>query len=281
MRKYLWLSISLFTFLLNSCTKETSIELGGGANGCRIKSMVLLDSVSGQSVYAFNTLFTIIGKAQSIEAVDSITKQVELTQPFVYSKDSILLGDNQFLVLDSLNRIKKFQFLENATNPNSMVYIYQYTYDANGYLTEKALSNPQMPPGTPLIKYTFTWSGGNLIRVEGKINVANTSVRVFLSELAYDAAIEPLNFMYIFPEATESFLFLNAFNFGKKNKNLLKNMTIIYYDQQGAETDKYVSTIINPKLDGDRLVTEWTVTGDSFDPFGIFVGKTRFDYFCR
>ena len=281
MYKNLFLVISLITVLLTSCSKETSIEAGGGANGCRVKSMVLLDSVSGTPVYALNTLFSVIGKAQSIEAVDSITKQVELTQPFVYNKDSILLGDGQFIVLDSVNRVKRFQFLENPTDPNSNVFIYQYIYDANGYLMEKALSRPQSPPGTPLLKYTYTWSGGNLTRIEGRVNMGTSSVRIFLAEMAFDPALEPLNFMYIYPEATESFLFLNALNYAKKNTNLLKTMTIIYYDQQGAQTDKYVSTIVNPKLDNDRLVTEWTVNGDSFDPFGIFVGKTRFDYFCR
>lgn len=280
MQKQLWAIVFLFFIAISSCTKETSVEIGAGeAAGCRVKGLVSMDTTAGIPIYALNTIFSSVGKAQSIEAVDSTTKQIDFTQPLVYSKDSVLFGNDQFIILDSINRVKTFQLLEDPTDITSEIFVFRYKYDANGYLSEKVLSTKQT--NTPLLTYTYTWSAGNLTRVEGKINVGPIAVRVFLAELTYDTSVEPLNFIYIFPEASESFIYLNAFNYGKKNKNLLKSMTSIYYDQQGAQTDKYVTTIRNAKLTADKLVTEWIADGDSFDPYGIFVGKTRFDYFCR
>lgn len=280
MQKQLWTGVLLMIIFFSSCTKETSVETGGGgAAGCRVKSLVLVDSTSGAAQYALNTLFNALAKAQTIEAVDSLSKQVDFTQPLVYNKDSILFGNDQYILLDSISRVKKFQLLEDPTDVTSQMYVFQYKYDANGYLLEKTLSTKQT--AATVLNYAYTWVGGNLTRVEGKITVGTATIRVFLAELGYDTSIEPLNFIYIFPEATESFLYLNALNYGKKNKNLLKSMTIVYYDQQGIQTDKYVSTIRNAKLNADKQVTEWMVDGDSFDPYGIFLGKMRFDYFCR
>lgn len=279
MQKQLWAGIFVFLIVLSSCSKETSVETSGTAAGCRVKSMVLVDSTTGAPDYALNTLFSAVAKAQVIEAVDSIAKQVDLSIPLVYNKDSILLGNGQYIQLDSLNRVKKYQLLEDETDPASKMYVIRYKYDGGGYLSERTVS--LATDTAVLITYTYTWTGGNLTRIEGKVKTGTTSVRVYLSELTYDLAVVPLNFMYILPDATESFLYMNALNYGTKNKNLLKSMVRVYYDVTGAQTDSYVSNIRNAKLNADNQVTEWTVDGDSFDPYGIFVGKTRFDYFCR
>ena len=277
--KNIWSSLALFILVFTSCTKETSVEVGEGAKGCQVSGMVVLDSTSGQALYALNTLFNTTGKARAIEAVDSITKQIDLTQPLIYNKDSVLMGDGQFILLDSLSRVKSLQVREDPTDPSSDLFVFKYKYDANGYLVEKTISTVQLP--VALITYSYEWTAGNLTRIEGKLNMGLASVKVFLAEMGYDTSIEPKNFIYILPDAVESFLFLNAFNYGKKNKNLVKNLTVIYYDQQGAETDKYVSTFMDPQLNTDKYVTSWVVKGDSMDPFGIFTGKMRFDYFCR
>lgn len=275
----IWSGIVFLLLLLSSCSKETSVEAGAGSKGCQVSGMVLMDSITGKAVYSLNTKFNASGRATSIEAIDSLSGAVDLTQPLIYSKDSVLLGDGQFVLLDSLSRVKSLQVREDPSDPTSNWFVFKYKYDASGNLTEKTISTLQLP--VALITYTYTWTAGNLTRIEGKLNMGLTSPRVFLAEMTYDATVEPKNFIYLFPDAVESFLFLNALNYGKKNKNLIKNLTVIYYDQQGVQTEKYVSTFVDAKLNADKYVTDWVIKGDSMDPFGIFVGKMRFDYFCR
>lgn len=275
----IWSVVVISLLVCSSCSKETSVEVGQGAKGCQVSGMVVLDSITGQALYALNTLFNPMGKARALEAVDSIAKQIDLSQPFIYSKDSVLLGDGQFVLLDSLSRVKSLQVREDPTDPTSLNFVYTYKYDANGYLSEKTISTLQVP--LTLATYTYTWTSGNLTRIEGKINLGLNSVRIFLAEMGYDSSVEPKNFIYIFPDAIESFLFLNALNYGKKNKHLIKSLTVFQYDQQGTQTDKAESTFMNATLNADKYVTQWTIKGDSMDPFGIFTGKMRFDYFCR
>jgi hypothetical protein len=270
----------LLATTLLSCSKETSIEKQSQPfTGCKVGSIVALETTTGRALYAVNTLFSVGGVPREVEAIDSVTGRPDLIQPMDIRKDSVILSDGQYFLLDANGRVRKLQIREDPTDPTSDAYVFQYSYDPSGYLIEKRVSTPALP--VTLVTYNYTWTNGNLTSVEGRLTAALNPVRIFLSELEYDLNVAPKDFIYVFPDGAESFMFSMAFDYGKKSVNLLKRMTVVYYDEQGVQTDAYASDFRDVKLSPEGYVQEWLVDGDSMDPFGIFAGRVRFDYFCN
>jgi hypothetical protein len=263
-----------------SCTKETSIEKQNQPyNGCKVTSIVALESATGKPLYALNTLFSAGGVPREVEAIDSVTGRPDLIQPMDIRKDSVILSDGQYFLLDGNGRVRKLLIREDPTDPASDAYIFQYSYDPSGYLIEKRVSTPLLP--VTLLTYSYTWINGNLTSVKGILTAALNPVQIFMSEMQYDLNVVPKDFIYLFPDGAESFMFSMAFDYGKKNKNLMRRMTVIYYDEQGVQTDAYATDFRDIQLSPEGYVKEWLVDGDSMDPFGIFAGRVRFDYFCN
>jgi hypothetical protein len=70
-------------------------------------------------------------------------------------------------------------------------------------------------------------------------------------------------------------------DFGKKPTNLIKKISVVYFDDQGVSQGNFNTFISDVKFNPDGYVTEWYADGSSIDPTGIFLGRTLFGYKCN
>jgi hypothetical protein len=270
-------SIIIVVLFFTSCSKELSLEQGGnlelvGAPGqqCKISGIMAVDSASGKGLYNLFTGFNGTGVASFVQAVDSVNATIDFSTSFTYNKDTIFVGLNDYFVVDSLNRVKRFV---------SDTLLYDYKYDASGYLTEKTFTYTTL--GIPLITYSYQWINGNLINVTGFVSFLGLNQKIFESIIEYDNSKVAKKFIAIFPEGYETFPFIMGLDLGKKSQNLVSKISITEFDNTGAVTNNYVSIIKNVKYSLDGYITEWYVEGDGFDALGLFSGRNKFSYFCR
>lgn len=277
MRSYKAILAAAILSLLFSCSKEYSQEdAPAAARDCRVSSIVAADSLSGQGFFALNTRFNSGGQGDYVELYDSVRNFSDLGLTLTYRGDSVFSSDNDVFVLDASRRVKRHITPLDPADPGGEKIIYEYTYDVSGFLINKSISTSVFPG--PQISFDYTWSGGNLLEVEG--NLAG-GIRFLSARMEYDQSKSPRNFIYIFPEGVENFLFINALDYGKKPANLIRRITVEYFDDQGQPQFSYDTEIINAKFSDDGYLEEWYVKGDSFDALGIFTGRTRFNYYCK
>jgi hypothetical protein len=263
--------------LLFSCSKEYSLEdAGAAARDCRVSSIIAVDDVSGQGVYAMNTRFNSGDLADFVELFDSVRNAADIAANLTYRADSVFSSENDAFALDASQRVKKHTAPLDPADPGGEKIIYEYQYDGNGYLVKKTISSSFFPVGQ--VVFTYTWTAGNLTGIEGDIDGLG---KFLTARMEYDLSKSPKNFIYIFPEGVENFLFINALNYGKKPANLIKTIQVEYFDDQGTPQFSYNTTIRDVVFSSDGYVQEWFVEGDSFDPLGIFVGKNKFTYSCK
>jgi hypothetical protein len=117
--------------------------------------------------------------------------------------------------------------------------------------------------------------------VTGVVNTGLTTEKLLEANMEYDLTKQPRNFMYIFPDGFENFFYLNAMDFGKKPTNLIKKISVVYFDDQGVSQGNFNTFISDVKFNPDGYVTEWYADGSSIDPTGIFLGRTLFGYKCN
>ena len=87
--------------------------------------------------------------------------------------------------------------------------------------------------------------------------------------------------MYYFPEADELAPYIFSVNVGAKSKNLLENVVVRIYDQDGKEILIYNTTYTDYKFSADDYVTEVNAAGDVIDGLPLVNGLTKFDYECK
>jgi hypothetical protein len=267
----------IVVLLISSCSKELSVEQGGdleliGAPGqqCKLSGILAVDSSSGAGLYNLFTGFSGLGVASFVQAVDSVNATIDFSTSFTYNKDSIFVGLNDYFVVDTLNRVKRFV---------SDTLLFDYKYDAAGYLSEKTFTYTKL--SVPLITYSYKWTNGNLTNVTGVVSFLGLNQKIFDATMEYDASKLATNFISIFPEGYETFPFIMGIDLGKKSQNLVSKITIAEFDNTGAVTNNYESIIKNVKYSLDGYITEWYVEGDGFDALGLFSGRNKFSYFCR
>lgn len=275
------LTIFLAIATLVSCSKEYSDEDGNASKNCRLASVaVAADAISSNGLYAFNTKFGSNNIATGVEAYDSTTAAVDFGTPFTYKGDTVFTTVTDYFVLDATKKVRKLYTPIDPANPSGEKAVYDYKYDASGYLVEKTISSASIP--LPLVTFKYTWVGGNLMKVVGTLNqLAGTGTKLLEANMEYDLTKQPRNFMYIFPDAFENFFYLNALDFGKRPTNLVKKISVAYFDNTGAPQGTFDTFISDVKMTSDGYVTEWYADGASFDPLGIFLGRTLFTYKCN
>ncbi len=285
MRKYLY--VILMTSLLFACSKENSIENdanSGNNNGtlgsnCKINTIITADSITGKGLYSLFTTFKAGARAERIEAYDSNRFATDATANLTYNGDTIRISATEYFVTDAAKRVSKYYSLVDPSDPASEIFIYSYFYDASGYLKEKSISLPSIP--VPVVKFLYTWSGGNLVKIDGSSLLSGSNQKVLNATMTYDASKTAKNFLQILPDNFESFFYTMALDMGKKSTNVVKTISMITYDENGSPADTYNTTLKNLVFSPDGYLTEWYAEGDSFDPLGIFSGRTLFKYSCN
>lgn len=273
--------------LLFSCSKEESIENGGSSGGvgniignnCKVNTIIAADSLTGKGLFSLYTAFNSNQQGTRVEAYDSINFMLEAASDLTYKGDTIRVGPNEYFVTDVSKRISKFFTKLDPTDPTSDDYVYNYSYDASGYLKEKTISLAGLPVAP--VKFVYTWAGGNLVKVDGTLTLLGPSQKILAAELTYDASKTAKNFIQIMPDAFEAFFFVMTVDIGKKSTNVVKTIKMTTYDDKGNVADIYNTAIKNVKFSSDGYITEWYAEGDGFDPLGIFAGRTIFKYICK
>jgi hypothetical protein len=277
----------VMTVFIVSCSKEKSTETdahvgapGGGAIGanCRINKIIAADSVSGRGLFSLFTHFN-VDRASRVEAYDSVKSSVEAAADLVYKGDTIVVGPHEYFITDSGKRLSKFYSPFDPSDPSSDEYVYSYTYDASGYLKEKSIWLAAIP--VPIVKFVYTWAGGNLMKIDGNTALPGTTKKVLTAELTYDMGKTAKNFIQVMPDAFETFLFIMAVDIGKKSTNVVKTIRMTTYNENGAPANTYNTLIKDVKFSPDGYITEWYAQGDGFDALGVFNGRTLFKYSCN
>jgi YD repeat-containing protein len=271
----------LSLLLLLSCSKEYSNESGGGLGlSCKLSNITAIDDQTGQGVYALNTRYDNTGRSNYVQLYDSVLASVDYDIDLEYrTSDTIRTSTGDILVIDGSKRLKKLLTPLDPNDPDGEQLIYEYKYNGNGYLTEKALSTSTIP--LTLFQTIYTWSGGNLTKVESSSNLTGTKQKLLDVNLEYDLTKSPKNFIPLYPEAFESFLYVTSVDMGKPSLNLLARVSAVYYDDQGNPSPPVVTEITEAKFSNDGYLTEWYVSGSSFDALGLFIGRNTFTYKCN
>ncbi len=259
---------------------EYSNVSGGAVGNCKLTTItVATDALSARGIYAVTTKFNSNNQANRVEAYDSTTNSSDYSVSLSYKGDTVFTDANEFFVLDAAKKVKKLITPFDPTDPAGEKAVYDYKYDASNYLTSKTISSAIVP--LPLVTFTYTWVGGDLVKVVGIATVGLTPQKILEANLEYDLSKQPKNFMYIFPDGFENFFYLNALDFGKKSTHLLKKITLTYSNAQGTPQGTFTTFITDAKFSTEGYLTEWYADGDSIDPFGIFAGRTLFSYKCN
>lgn len=270
--------LSLLAFL--SCSKEYSNENGDPTNICKISSIAVAeDALTSSGIYALNTKFNASNLASGVEAYDSTTNTTDFNTSLTYKGDTVFTTVNDFFVLDASKKVKKLFTPFDPSDPAGEKAVYEYKYDPGNYLSEKTISSASIP--LPLVTFKYTWVAGNLTKVTGVVNAGLIPQKLLEANMEYDLSKQPRNFMYIFPDGFENFFYLNALDFGKKPTNLIKKISVSYFDDQGVPQGTFDTFISDVKFTNDGYVTEWYADGSSIDPIGIFIGRTLFGYKCN
>jgi hypothetical protein len=271
----------LLLFMLLSCSKEYSNEGGGGLGlTCRLSNITSIDEQSGQGVYALNTKYDNNGRPNYVELYDSVLLNADFVFELEYrTSDTIITNTGDKLVLDGSKRLKKLLYPRDPGDPNTEYFVYEYKYNGSGYLIEKTLSVPSIPIN--IFQTNYTWAGGNLTRIESSSSFTGTLQRLIKVDLEYDMTKSPKNFIPLYLDALESFQYITAVEMGKPSVNLLARMTAVFYDHGGNPLPTEVTEITEAKFSNDGYLTEWYVSGGSFDAFGLFTGRNTFTYKCN
>ena len=274
----------IFMAGLFSCTKETSVENDGTrgpalGTDCRVSQIVLKDTATGLAELSILTRFAANGRASAVEVFDSLAGSPLFDVPLLYFGDTVRVAEGQF-VLDGTGRVKSFLFSDSS---GSVVetFRYDYTYDANGYLSKKELFSLGFLPNVPLVRFTYAWAGQNLTGIEGKQVVPGFEGNILKTAFEYDPAQTVKNFLPYLPESPEATLYLMALDFGKKPRNLLKRMRTETYDDTGMIDETLTTEFSDPYFSSDGYLLEWTVVGDEPLSLPFFPGRNVFRYHCR
>jgi hypothetical protein len=283
MQKHLTGLLSVI-FVLVGCQKETSIESGrmGPLVGeaCRLKQIVSVDSVTGRGSFSFLTGFDASGLARSVELIDSISGIVQFDAPLIWSGDTLRLSDSVYYVTDANRRLKEFVALQ-MDNGTLMTLKYLYTYDVSGFMVKKELYSSAVPLPIPLIRFTYTWAGLNLVSIDGSVVIPGLTQKLFSASLEYDPAASAKNFLLVLPDAAELTPVIMAVGLGNASRNLVRRIDVNTFDDTGAIESTATSRYTAYGYSADGYLLEWKVSGDVPEALPFPTGKNVFRYHCR
>ncbi len=282
MKKFVIIICAAFFFF--ACSKETSIEGGnkGTALGadCKPKQIIAADSATGSAILSILTRFDAAGRASSIEIYDSINNTSQFDQTLQYSGDTLRVSADEYFLLDAAKRVKEYSLIQDVNNALETIR-YKYTYDASGYLVKKDLFSSTIPLPIPLIQFTYTWAGQNMVAVDGSVVIPGLTQKVFTAALEYDANAVAKNFLPIFPDAAEASLLIMTVDMGKKSRNLIKQIRLTTYNNLGMVDETLTTNFGNYVFSSDGYLIEWLVSGDEPGSLPFPKGKNIFKYFCK
>ena len=267
-----------------SCEKETSIEAGNRrpalGNDCRPMQVVGVDSATGRGTISFLTRFDATGRANAVEVYDSLSSRLMVDEPLVRTGDTLRLPSDAYLLLDTSGRVRRFVARQVVNNAPQTIR-YDYSYDAGGYLVRKELFSSAIPLPIPLVQFKYTWTGQNLVQVDGTFVIPGMTQKVLSATLEYDLTQSARNFLPILPDAVELALPVMAVDMGKRSRNLVSRISLTTYGSGGMPDSTLTARYGDYVFTTDGYLVEWKVSGDPIPALPFPPGRNRIRYFCR
>ena len=99
--------------------------------------------------------------------------------------------------------------------------------------------------------------------------------------MEYDGTKTVKNFIPVFPDGYENFLYVMALDMGLKSRNPLTKMTASNYNAQGTIDQTVTTTFSKHVYSTDGYLLEWVASGDDPASTALPSGLTRFSYKCN
>jgi hypothetical protein len=141
---------------------NTGGENGGGAQGnnpkaCIVGAISQVNSGSGAE-FSLSAQYNNSYAVTKLVIYDSVNKVKDFEADFNYiTKDSIKIDPYQYLILDTSGRVIRFATKSDMSAPqNSNNYLFEYSYNAEGYLATKNLyiNGSRLPNFSTAYNYT-------------------------------------------------------------------------------------------------------------------------------
>ncbi|MEO7306104.1 MAG: hypothetical protein ABIR78_00385 [Ferruginibacter sp.] len=284
MKRKNWLLAIGIVVLFISCEKEYSTENGTADSDlivgldCRISKVVYTDTATNKGLGSIAAAINSIDVVTMITRFDSLANTIEFIVSPTYTNDSIYINPDEYFVVDVNKRITKLHGLQDPTDPFSLQFDQVYIYNASGNLITKNYYLSTFPT-IPVYRVDYIYSGGNLIRMT-RTNLATGDFESD-ADLVYYNNIVPKRYLYIFPDENGYAPFTQFFNFGARNYNAIKKMTVRNYDPGNVVRDSAVSTFSNYIMSRDTYVLNVQMGGDAQQSIPALAGKLSFSYRCR
>lgn len=271
--------------VITSCEKEYSAENLDNGNDqivgldCRISKIVYTDTAgTGTGLGSIAADINSLDIVQEIIRYDSLSGTLDFLGRPTYTNDTVYINPDEYFVVDANKRIAKQHGLVDPTDPGSLQFDQFFLYNASGYLVTKNYFLTLFPT-TPLHHVDYTYESGNLVRMT-RTNDATGDLEVD-ADLSYHAHIIPKRYMYIFPDENAYADYTQFFNFGSRNFNAIKKMTVRNFDPGNVVRDSAVSTFSNYIMSRDTYVFSVQMGGDAQPSLPAQAGKLSFSYHCN
>lgn len=280
--------------LLISCGKKNDTSSGGGNGGegnnggsggskdtiCMISTISQVNSGAGAE-FSLSAYYNNNYQVTRMVSYDSVNKVQNFEADFKYiTADSVRINPYQYLKLDINKRVTRFTTKSDLSDPmNADTYVFEYTYNTNGYLTTKNLyiNGTTLPNFSTDYTYTDDLLTGCVMTA-----VSSGNLKVLESTLSYNNTLKVRNWIYTFPDAIEGYMYLTVLNFGNHSTKPLKQVvTKIYDPSSGRLLDTWTTNYTNYKIDANGYVLSGEADGDLQQGMAAFYGKTSFYYNCH
>jgi hypothetical protein len=292
MKKILPSLLVVILIIFASCEKEFSLENidNTGSNlivgiDCRISRIIFTDT-SGIAAGGTGTgLGSIEANINSLDIVtrvtqfDSLSNTIEFINEPIYSNDTVFINADEYFVVDANKRISKMHGLADPTDPFSLQYDVFYMYNTTGYLVTKNYFFTASP-AVSFYKVDYTYTGGGNLSHMTAVNLPAGNLEMD-ADITYFTNLVPRRFLYIFPDERFYPEFSQYFNFGAKNFNAVKKMTVRNYDPGNVVRDSLVSNFSNYIMSRDGYVLSTQMGGNGQPCIPAQAGRLTFSYHCK
>lgn len=279
------LLIVAIVFSLFSCEKENSLENSQNVGNelivgvdCRLRKMVYTDTATKVGLGSLDAAINSLDMVTKITRFDSLSNTIEFITTPIYSNDTVFINPDEYFVVDVNKRISKLHGLIDPTDPFSLQFDVLYAYSVSGYLGSKTYALTT-DPLNPYKRVDYVYTGNNLTHMTAT-DLTNGDLNVD-ADIDYYNQIIPRRFLYIFPDEKEYPYFSQFYNYGLKNYNAIKKMTVRYYDPGNVLRDSTVSNFSNYIMSRDTYVLSVQMEGADQQSIPALAGKLSFSYHCK
>jgi hypothetical protein len=217
--------------------------------------------------------------ANNISSYDSLRSKQEYNITVQIAGDTIKLSTGEYLIKDKTTKLISYFFTHaDITDPTSDKQVYQYLYDAGGFLVKKYL----YVNGATAPYYETIYSYDNNSLLTGCIVYAGSKKdKLLQSVITYDMSAAKKTWLYLFPDFFEGYKYMQAFNFGKRGNYPVKAIvTNIFDTNDGSVLDNWTTNFSGYVYSQDGFILQTTAQGDLQQGLGLLFGTNRFEYQC-